>query len=416
MEKVDVVVYGKSTPPPQFLSSLEDNADFINSIIVSENSPAKGVLEELEVPVKTVSGESKNCAAEKNKLIKQADTEYVLLLHTDFSLDEDLIEELLEELEETQADIVYPNLVIKSGNEEKVVNYPDLFNNELTVLHGLAVEDCLPESALLFKKSLLESLGQFDESYDEFDFYEYIYRNVKQLKMKLASVSYAVYEPSSNFIDTSYRSYALRNVVLKNYNWEKDIFPFLSWDKSPKIAMATALTIVGNRLSAYYDYFNASEFYRKALMEFHNQETLRQLIKAYVDMGLFDEAEKLISKSQGMEDKEVEKFKFFTEKIKSLVDELEKAVEQGKVVEIVAALQEVTTFYSGAPIHNILGVIKWLEDKKEEAFRFFYKAVTMNPINEDYLYNLSEAAKLLKKEEEVLGLINRIVGHLKERG
>jgi|GEM_PF-708160 len=415
MEKVDVVVYGKSTPPSQFLASLEDNLDFVNTIIVSENSPAKNVLKELEVPVKTVSGESKNCAAEKNKLIKQADTEYVLLLHTDFSLEEDLIEELLEELEETQVDIVYPNLVVKSGNEEKVVNYPDLFNNELTVLHALAVEDCLPESVLLFKRGLLESLGQFDESYDEFDFYEYIYRNVKQLKMKLASVSYAIYEPSSNFIDTSYRSYALRSVVLKNYNWEKDIFPFLSWDENPKIAMATALTMVGNRLSTYYDYFNASEFYRKALMEFHNQETLRHLIKAYVDMGLFDEAEKLISKNHGMKDKEIEKFRFFTEKIKSLVEELEKAVKQGKVVEVIAVLQEITTFYSGAPIHNILGVIKWLENKREEAFRFFYKAVTMNPINEDYLYNLSEAAKFLKKEGEVLSLINRIVGYLEER-
>jgi tetratricopeptide (TPR) repeat protein len=410
MEKVDVVIYGKSTPSPNFIPSLMNNIDYINEIIISEESPVKNLVRNLEAPVKVISEKSKNCAEEKNRLIACATTEYVFLLHTDFSPEEDLLEELLEETEEVQADIIYPNLILKEGEEEKIINYPELFNNEFTVLHGLAVEDCLPESAFLFKRELLEKVGEFNEYYDEFDFYEYIYRNVDSLKLKLASISYAVCEPSTNFIDTSYRSYALREVVLEKYDWKKDIFPFLSWQENPRIAKATAFTLIGNRLSAYYDYFNASEFYRKALLEFHNQETLKQLIKTYIEMGLFNEAEKLISKQQGMKDEEIERFSFYTEKLKSLIDELERAVEEGKIVEIVTALQEVTAFYSGAPIHNILGVIKWLENKKEEAFRFFYKAVTMNPINEDYLYNLSEVAKLLGKEGKVVDLVKRIVG------
>jgi len=227
--------------------------------------------------------------------------------------------------------------------------------------------------------------------------------------LKLAPVSYAIQKPMDTFIDTSYRSYVIRNTVLRNYDWRKDIFPFLSWDKNPKVAKATACTLVGNRLFFYYDYFNAAEFYRRALLEFHNRETLKQLITTYLNMGFFDEAKKLISEHQGMEKEEVEKLIYYVDKLESLVEELEKAVEEGKVVETIVALQEVTGFYSGAPIHNILGVIKWIEKKSEEAYKFFFKAVTMNPINRDYLYNLSETAKQLRKESEVVDLIDRLL-------
>jgi len=411
MEKVDVLLYGKSTPSSNLLSSLQENIDCINSIVLFSGNPLINSLKEAGFSLRILDMNCKNEAQEKNTLISHAATDYVLFLRTDFSLEEDLIEELLEELEETKnVDVIYPNLIVKVGEQEKIVNFPELYGSETMVLHGLSVEDCLPESAVLVRRSLFEEVGWFSENYDDFDFYEYIYRNLKNMKLKLASVSYVFFEPQDSFVDTSYRSYAIRKTVLPRYDWKKEIFPFLSWDKSPEIAYATACTLIGNRLSYYYDFLNASDFYRRGLLEFHNQETLRQLIKAYVDMGLFVEAKKLISKDQGLDEKEIENFAFYIDRIQKLVFELEKAIEEGKLVESLHAIQEVVKFYSGAPIHNILGVLKWIEKKEKEAYQFFFKAVTMNPLNEDYLYNLSETAKLLNKQGEVIRLIERITG------
>ena len=212
------------------------------------------------------------------------------------------------------------------------------------------------------------------------------------------------------FIDTSWRSFVLRKRVLQSFNWEKEIFPFLSWKEKREIAEATALTIVGNRLSKYYDFFNATEFYRRALLKFHNQETLKSLIEALKFMGLFEEAKKFLSPEQGVPEEVILREKHLIENIESLIKELENAVKGGKIYEVISAIQDVVSVYEGAPIYNILGVLSWIQEKKEEAYRFFFKAVTMNPLNEDYLFNLTSIAKALNKEQKVKNLVEILVG------
>ena len=409
-KKVSVLIVENESLHDALLESLQENGDFVGEVIFSGKAEGEfKSLQDMDFPVKFLGLETENKAIKRNSLIKAANYEYLFFLDSGCSLEDSTIEELLEVMEESEADFVYPNLILNFSDGEEVKNFQDLYGRELELVRTLSAEEVLPEWGVLSKKETFNRLGRFDESFEDFEFYHYIYKNLRSLKLKLSDFSYVEQEVYDSFIDTSYRSYTLRSVVLKEFDWEREIFPFLSWDNKPEVAKATALTLIGNRLSSYFDYMNASEFYRSALLAFHNQETLRTLIKAYVNMGLFEEAKELISDEQGIENKEQDEIRFFVDKISELVKELEKAVEDGKVLEVITAIQEIVSIYNGAPLHNILGVIKWLQKEWEESYRFFFKAVTMNPINRDYLYNLTEMAKKLNRQEEVKGLINRLV-------
>ncbi|ADY73926.1 glycosyl transferase family 2 [Desulfurobacterium thermolithotrophum DSM 11699] len=412
-EKVSVLVVTNKEFNGDLLDSLEENKEYIKEIIFSgKETEIPHEFKELSVPVKFLNIESNNKAILRNKLAETASSEFLLFLNSGCSLEDSTIEELLEEMEETNADIVYPNLIIQFSGEESIKNYHDLYGKEVDLVKSLSAEEFLPEWGILVKKSSLIFLNYFNENFADYEFYEFIYRNLRKLKLRLSEFSYVNQTIYDSFIDTSYRSYVVRELILKNFDWKTEIFPFLSWDEKPEIAEATALTIVGERLVHYYDYFNATDYYRRALLTFHNQETLRQLVKTYIDMGLFDEARKLITDLQGVSKKDQEEMTFYIDKISSLIEELEKAVEEGKLVEVITAIQEVTNFYSGAPIYNILGVIKWIQKEFDEAYKFFYKAVTMNPLSKDYLYNLIGMAKETGREKEVKGLIERLVNSL----
>jgi len=409
-EKISVLIVENMNLNENLVESLQENKDFIGEVVFSGRNEGRfRLLNELDFPVRFLNLNTKNKAIKRNNLIEAASYEYLLFLDSGCSLEDSTIEELLEVMEEVEVDFVYPNVIFKFLDGEEVKNFQDLYGRELDLVRSLSVEDTLPEWGVLSRKKTFTKLGKFNNAFADFEFYHFIYKNLRNLKLKLADFSYIECDIYDSFVDTSYRSYVLRSVVLKNFDWEKEIFPFLSWKERPYIAKSTALTLIGNKLSSYFDYFNASEFYRNALITFHNQETLRTLIKAYVNMGLFDEARKLISEEQGVSKKEQEEMRFYVDKISELVEELERAVEEGKVLEVVTAIQEIVPIYSGAPLHNILGVIKWIQKEWEDSYRFFFKAVTMNPLNKDYLYNLAEIAKKLKKQEEVKGLINRLV-------
>lgn len=410
-KEVSVLIVEEGELCDDLVDSLGQNQDFVKEVIFSGTERKETErLKELDVSVNFLGITEGNKPLKKNRLVDEATGDYLLFLNSSCVLEDSTVEELLETMEETKVDIVYPNVVIRFSDGEKVKNYQDLYGHEMDLVKSLAVEEYLPEWGVLVRKESFNKFGGFNEDFADFEFYEFIYRNLRNLKLKLSKFSYIEYSVFNSFIDTSYRSYVLRTLVLKNFDWKKEIFPFLSWEEKPEIAKATAFTLIGNRLVSYFDYFNASQFYREALLIFHNQETLKELIKTYLNMGLFDYAKELISDEQGVSKKDQEELSFYIDKILNIVDELEKAIKDGKVVETLAAIQEVVQIYSGAPIYNILGVIKWIEKKFEEAYKFFYKAVTMNPINKDYLYNLTELAKFLRREEEVKGLIDRLVG------
>jgi len=407
--KVSVCII-KADPENKFLEktlqSLEENQEFIDEIIFTGN---ENELPETDLEIKALNLESDNKAFLRNKAIENAKNDLIFFISNTTELEDTTLEEFLETLEENEADIVYANEVINTlENEEVIRNFSDWIGQGKTILQSLAIENHLPEFGILVKKEIFKELGKFDENFEDFEFYNFVYQNIDNLKLKLSDISFITNYETDRFVDTSFNSKALRDMI-KKYDWKTEIFPSLNWKENESLAYATAYSLIGKQLEKYHDFFNASEFYRKAMLVFHNQHTLLNLINSYYNMGLFGEALSLVNQEQGLNEKDIEAI---VEKIKQselLVKHIEKSIEEGHAYEILSSAGEIVQIYQGAPIYNILGIIYFVKNEIDTAYKFFYKAVIMNPLDEDILRNLVEVAKELGKEKKVESLINRII-------
>jgi len=405
MEKVSLLVLPDGKPSEEFYRGIEANRDFVLEVL----SPADLNIES-GIPFRRVYLNGDARGVKRNALLREAEGELVLFVSTGSVLEEDFLEELLSAYYESPADLVFPNLILSFRGDEKVLNYQDPYGNELSLVASLALEDHLPQWGVLGKRELFIDCGGFNPTLDDYEFYDFLYRNLRVLRLKLADLTYLKQEVQDSFVDTSYRSFVLREVALKAYDWKRELFPFLSWEENEGAAFATAYTIVAERLTAYLDLFNASDYLRRALLKFHNQESLRRLLSVYRLMGLFDQARGLLEEGHLVDPEERERELHLTAQLERVVEELELELEKGKVEEVLRAVIDLSEVYEGAPVYNLLGVINWMAKRPEEAYRFFFKAVTMNPVNQDYLYNLTQTAKELSREKEVVGLVERLVG------
>ncbi len=352
--------------------------------------------------------DSENKAFQRNKILERVDSDYILWVSDVSVPDEDFLEEMLETLEEyPDADVIYPNeVLIDLNNQENVRNFKDFYGEEKELLQGLAFEKYLPEFGVITKKEIFSKFGTFDEEFEDYEFYRFLAFNIKNLRLKHSELSFITNKIAKTFIDTSFHSKTVRD-ILKTYDWKKDIFPLLNWENE-KVAKSTANTIAGDMVSQYYDFYNASNFYREAVLAFHNQHSLKKLIDTFIQMGFFDKARYLLEK-QGMSEEDVKEYEEKISNFEKIVKNLEEAVKEGKYEDVLRAIVDVSSVYEGAPIYNILGVVHFIGKDYEGAYRFLYKATTMNPMREEYVENLFEVARLLNKEENVKGLLNRLV-------
>ena len=384
---------------------LENDLSDIRQIITTTDFPL-----EIDIPVDVINTQTENKSEIRNKMIKISKGDYILWLSENSELEDSTIEELIDVIEDfPDADIIYPNEILIIGKEEDVKTFTDWYDNEESLIQSLTLEDYLPEWGVVTKKEIFSRLRMFDESFEDYEFYDFVYKNLKNLKLKNSDLSFVTNRITESFIDTSYRSKTLRD-ILGIYDWKKEIFPSLSWDKDEKLAFGTAYTIIGDKLYNYYDLYNASEYYRKSLLSYHNRVSLKKLINTLVQMGLFDKALELTTQDQGLSQEEVEEVSQRIKQFRDLVSKLEKAVEEGKAGDILVSINDIASIYSGAPIYNILGVIYAIKGELESSYRFFYKAVTMNPLDEDILKNLIDIAEKLGKKDKVKGLVKRLLG------
>ncbi len=403
--KVDVLILSSNVLNEELINSLNENAEFIGNVYVSGKEREE--YESLDINKKFLNLDSSNKAFLRNKLLEASEARYVMYISESSVLDDDTLEELFSALEEREdANIVYPNEVIFWGEEETVRNFDEYAGRELELLQSLAMEDMLPEWGAIIDAEFLKEKGGFDERFADYEFYDFIYKNIKDIKLKWAEFAFVNTVLTDSFIDTSYRSLVIREII-NIYDWKKELFPLLNWEKDENVAFATANTLIGDRLAFYVDFLNASEFYRRSLFCFHNTVSLGKLFDAYLLMGRFDDAFALLV--DGFSEEEKKEREERLQNVKKIVSGLEEAVEKGELEEVIAVMNEVAGYYRGAPIHNIMGVIAYLTGDFNGAYRFFYKAVTMNPLERDYLLNLTDMAKKLGKEDEVVGLIDRLV-------
>ncbi len=381
---------------PSLVSSLQTQNEFVEELYTTFDTDS------IPSPAPT----QHSLAHKLNHTITNAKSAYVLFLNGDIQLEEETLEEFAEVVEEyPDADIIYPNEVFIAGEEEQIKNYDDWYQKEQLLLPSLAIEDYLPQWAVLVKKETIQKLGGFDPSYGEYTWYAFIYKNLGKLRLKLSDLSFVNHYLSQTFVDTSFRSLLVRNIVAMHS--PQEIFTSLDWSNEP-VALATTYTLIGDRLAAYYDYFNAAKYYRNALMAFHNQESLKKLLQSYYQMGLFEEIRNLLHTQEPSSTLE-EEYSHKIEKTSKLIKELEKAVQEGKGQQVLGAAQDIAQFYQGAPFYNILGALHFIKGDIKNAYLFFYKAVTMNPLDNDIIQNLIDLAKQLHKEDEVIGLMTRLI-------
>lgn len=390
----------------ELINSIKDNIGEIDEILFT------GYKKDLEtdIQIHCLNLDSDNKAFLRNSILENCSSDYILWLSNSSELDFDFVQEARQIIEEyPQADILYPNeVIVDMDGRENVKKYTDYFSRELELLRTIQLERSIPEFGIITKKDLFNKTGKFDEKYEDFEFYSFLWNNIKQIKLKHIKFSFCINKHTDSFIDTSFGSKAIRD-NLGRYDL-KELFPLLQWDKNQNLALSTAYHILGDVLTSYYDMYNGSEFYRKSLIHFHNKISIQKVIDTYYNMGLFQEALQLLRTDQGFTEEEIDQISSKIYQAKTLVENAEKSITQGNIREIFHMINDIYNAYSGAPVINIIGVIEYLGGNIENAFKFFYKAATLNPLAEDILNNLVDTAKQLGKEEKVKGLINRLLG------
>ncbi len=387
------------------IEGLEYNREYISEVIYTGSIDE---LPETELDIKPLNIESDNRAFLRNQALKGAKEELVFWCSTSTEIEDSTLEEFLEVLEETEdTDIVYPNIVNIAGDEEFVRNFDNWYTNKWAMIQGLYFEELFPEWGVLTKKGLFEN-QLFDENYKEYEFYQFVFKNLENLNLSLSDLSFVNQYETDSFIDTSFASKIIRDFIVNKYPIQK-VFPNLNWGENESLAYSTAYTMIGDALAKYYDFYNASDYYRKALISFHNKHTLRNLINVYMNMGLFNNLKQLLTKDQGFSEEEIENIKRDVQNIENLIKELERKVEEGFIDEVMYSLNDVIQVYQGAPVYNIAGVISFYKGDLLNSYRFFYKATTINPLEEDILRNLTDVAKQIGKKEDVIALVKRLL-------
>lgn len=394
----------------QLVDSLNDNKEGISEIIFSGSEDDIDLTGFENVSYLNIDSDNKSLI--RNKVLERASGDYILWVSNSCELDFDFVGEISQVIEEyPDVDIIYPNeVIIDIDNVETVRKFDDLYNKEIDLIRILKPEKNMPEWGVVTKRDIFERFGKFDESFEDYEFYNFLWENIKNLKLKHSKFSFIVNKHTDTFIDTSYNSYSLRRNISK-YSLE-ELFPHLNWSNNENLALSTAYYMIGETLSDYYDLFNASEYFRKSAIAFHNKISIQRLINTYSNMGFFDRALELLKEDQGFTEEEIKNLTEDINNLKNLIYNIEKAISEGNIREIMESINEIYNVYKGAPILNILGVINYITGNKENAFRFFYKAVTINPIDDDMLHNLIDISKELGKEEKVKGLINRLIGNI----
>ncbi|ACN99017.1 hypothetical protein SULAZ_1213 [Sulfurihydrogenibium azorense Az-Fu1] len=401
-------IKGENPVKEEVLEGIQDNLEYFDQIIFTGD---ESFFEDSDIQAQCLNLETDNKAVMRNAILENAKNDYILWISDTTVLEFDMIPEMMEQFEDYEdTDIVYPNMVIvdNTGLESTFI-LQDLYKKETDLLMSLKIENYFPEYGIITKKDLFNKTGKFDEEFEDYEFYNFLYQNIDNLRLKLSEFNYVVIHYPETFIDTSYRSYALRKAI-KKYPLKK-FFPRLNWENE-NLALATAYTSIGDILSDYLDYFNASQHYRQAALSLHNKVSMFKLVNTYYNMGLFDEAKKLLTQDQGFSQDEIKDLLYQIDKTQELITAIEKAIEEGKAQEVMVSINDVASFYSGAPVYNILGVIEFYGGNKENAYRYFYKAATMNPIDENIIHNLTDMANMLGKQEKVKGLFKRILGEI----
>jgi len=159
---------------------------------------------------KTVETLFENDLSEVNQIITTADfpvkTEIpveviIFWLSENTELEDSTVEELTDIIEDfPDADIIYPNEILVIDSEEEVRTFNDWYGNERSLIQSLTLENYLPEWGVITKRSIFSKTGMFDENFEDYEFYDFLYKNLKNLKIKNSDLSFVTNRIKDSFI------------------------------------------------------------------------------------------------------------------------------------------------------------------------------------------------------------------------
>jgi tetratricopeptide (TPR) repeat protein len=327
-----------------------------------------------------------------NSHLDSISTPFVLILDKNSSIDEDSVKKMLNLM--PSCDIAFANTIFSYQNSKLIRHYRQ--NHTEPLIQALDLQEYMPPSGYMVKKEILKPF----KDYGHMSMYGFIYKHLNSAKFLHAKDAFLNYKQDLEEIDKSYESLLLRDIV-KLYDI-KTLFQKLNWE-NPSIALATAYTLIGEKLSDYGDNYNAMEYFKKGLDSFHNQATYKYLIGSLLKMGEFEKAAGYIEKLQNDKTQMQGLLRYFQEAAKSI----ETIVKEGKDLPPKEELNSLLKLNS-APIDNAFGFLMFQLGNVEAAYGYFKKAFYENPLDENIWYNLENIAKHLNRYEEVLGLKRRI--------
>ncbi len=346
-------------------------------------------------------GNQKNEADFRNEAAKALNNPYILFLKAGGDIDTDSIEEIAECALEFEPDIVYSNMIVKNGDSSKIENLTDWESREAELIQSLDLSMYVPKWGTAIKKELMLK-RPFDPELGPETFYEFVYLHLNSVSLKLCETSF--FEVSEEKKDPTFYALLLKRIRTK-YGL-RELFGKLNWENEP-VALATAYTLLGDKLFEKKIYKSGAEYYKKALLSFHNQESLKKLIVSLIYTGEFSKAKNLCEKKV-TDPATKENLEFHIQKSSQLVTELEKAAMNGEFENILQAAPQILEYFDGAPVQNVLGVSSYHLKDPRNAFDRFYKAAYMNPANNDIIENLMDTAAVISKTPEATAMLRRI--------
>jgi len=117
-----------------------------------------------------------------NKVLNQAEGEYIKYLHEDDMLSENCIRDSVQAMEEQGADFIHGQaLEMYQGTKKKVLKTPKI---ELPTLADLINKNVMHSVTLMYRKSVFRKIGSFDESLTMCEEYEFNLRCLRN-RMKI---------------------------------------------------------------------------------------------------------------------------------------------------------------------------------------------------------------------------------------
>ncbi len=340
----------------------------------------------------TIHSNQPNFCDALNEIVQKADSQYILFLDQHASMDEESIQEIVQNIDNDK-DIFYPNAIFSYPDQKLIKNYQHTHNDPL--IQALDLRDYFPPSGIVIRTGAVKAF----EDYGHMSLYAFLYKHLDTLTFAHIPTAFVEYEMVAQEIDRSYESLLLRDII-KRYGLQK-LFQSLNWQQK-SIAIATALTIVGQKLQEYGDLYNATLYFRSALQEFHNQQTLKDLIMSLLQMGKFQEAEEKIHQLQ----KDQEQFYKLLAHYRQALQEMEALAQNRSTLS-----QEQIAHHLAlkcAPIFNAVGV--WLYERQDflSAYGYFKKALLHNPTDEDIVQNAKALAHITGSAGEPEAILQRL--------